>query len=493
MTTAKPNLIHGAFLAIAMRWTDRLIGLVSTIILARLLVPADFGVIATASIVIALADVLMEMGVYVVLMQNKNPTEAHYNTAWTIRFIQTSIMTALVLLAAPLAADYFNNPALTPVIRVLALTFLFEGLENIWIITLQKDQQYARDFRFMFSKRFTGFVITIALAFITHSYWALVAGNLGGRLMGVILSYVMHPKRPRFSLEKFSEIFGMSQWVWVRSIATYFQTRLHEIVVANRESASVMGTYALADQIAAMPTTELLAPLNRVLFPAFVKVKDDLRELKRVFLLAQGVQALVGIPAGVGLALVASETVTLLLGSKWQAAIPLVETLALMGCLTAITASGLYVLITLGRIKIVAAYAWLQVAMFAVAAYALFPGAGAESIAKLRIAVALFGLVTFTIFLCRELNELSAFDMLRSVLRPALAAIPMALSITAIDLHLNFPMLPQLILKVVTGATTYSLSLLGLWFLAGRAPGAESYLLEKFVPALFPPRARSSK
>ncbi len=480
MTTAKPNLIHGAFLAIAMRWTDRLIGLVSTIILARLLVPADFGVIATASIVIALADVLMEMGVYVVLMQNKNPTEAHYNTAWTIRFIQTSIMTALVLLAAPLAADYFNNPALTPVIRVLALTFLFEGLENIWIITLQKDQQYARDFRFMFSKRFTGFVITIALAFITHSYWALVAGNLGGRLMGVILSYVMHPKRPRFSLEKFSEIFGMSQWVWVRSIATYFQTRLHEIVVANRESASVMGNYSLAGQIAAMPTTELLAPLNRVLFPAFVKVKDNITELKRVFLLAQSVQALVGIPAGVGLALVAREAVTLLLGAKWQAAIPLVETLALLGCLTAITSSGFYVLITLGKIKIVALYAWIQVAVFALLAYALFPEAGADLVARLRLAVAALGLLTFTLFLCKELQGLKASEMFASVVRPAIAVIPMTAAIIAIDQHLALPLLPMLMTKIFAGASAYGLAVLTLWALAGKKPGAESYLLEKF-------------
>lgn len=480
MTTAKPNLIHGAFLAIAMRWTDRLIGLVSTIILARLLVPADFGVIATASIVIALADVLMEMGVYVVLMQNKNPTEAHYNTAWTIRFIQTSIMTALVLLAAPLAADYFNNPALTPVIRVLALTFLFEGLENIWIITLQKDQQYARDFRFMFSKRFTGFVITIALAFITHSYWALVAGNLGGRLMGVILSYVMHPKRPRFSLEKFSEIFGMSQWVWVRSIATYFQTRLHEIVVANRESASVMGTYALAGQIAAMPTTELLAPLNRVLFPAFVKVKDNLTELKRVFLLAQSVQALVGIPAGVGLALVAGEAVTLLLGAKWQAAIPLVETLALLGCLTAITSSGFYVLITLGKIKIVALYAWIQVAVFALLAYVLFPEAGADLVARLRLAVAALGLLTFTLFLCKELQGLKASEMFASVVRPAVSVIPMAAAIIVVDQHLALPLLPMLLTKIFAGISAYGLAVLALWALAGKKPGAESYLLEKF-------------
>lgn len=180
MPKNKPNIIKGAFLAIAMRWTDRFIGLISTIILARLLAPADFGIIATAWIVIGLADVLLEMGVWVVLMQTKNPTPAHYDTAWTIRFIQTSIMTVVVLLAAPLAASYFENPALTPVIRVLAFVFLLEGLGNIWIITLQKEQQYTRDFNFVFIKRIAIFVITVSGAFLYESYWALVAGNLGG-------------------------------------------------------------------------------------------------------------------------------------------------------------------------------------------------------------------------------------------------------------------------------------------------------------------------
>lgn len=481
MANARPNIIHGAFLAIAMRWTDRLIGLISTVILARVLVPADFGVIATASLVIALADVLLEMGVYVVLMQNKHPSVAHYNTAWTIRFIQTSIMTAVVLIAAPYAAEYFNNPELTPVIRVLALTFVLEGLENIWIINLQKEQQYARDFRFMFTKRFVGFAITIAGALATHSYWALVAGTLGGRLTGVILSYVMHPNRPRFSLEKFREIFSMSQWVWVRSIANYFQTRLHQIVVASRESSAVMGTYTLAGEISAMPTTELLAPLNRVLFPVFVKVKDDLTELKRIYLLSQSVQALIGIPAGVGVALVAHEIVLLMLGTKWLAAVPFVEILAYLGCLTAITSSGYYVLTTLGKFKIVAAYACSQVVVFAVCAYLVFPEAGAEGIARLRLALAAFGLITFTLFLRRELKGLQIREMLASVFRPVIGAAAMAFVILQLERTLDLPLLAMLVTKVLCGGIVYTVSIALLWYLGGRKAGAESWLLEKFV------------
>jgi O-antigen/teichoic acid export membrane protein len=482
---AKPNIIHGAFLAVAMRWTDRLIGLISTVILARILVPADFGIIATASIVIALADVLLEMGVYMVLMQTKNPTPAHYDTAWTIRFIQTVIMTAVVLLAAPLAADYFNNPALTPVIRVLAFTFLLEGLENIWIITLQKDQQYTRDFRFMFSKRFAGFVITVVCAVIYESYWALVAGTLGGRLTGVILSYVMDSRRPHFSLEKFREIFSLSQWVWVQSIAQYFQFRLHEIVVASRESSSVMGTYTLAGQIAAMPTSELLAPLNRVLFPAFVKVKDDLTELKRVFLLAQSVQALIAVPAAVGMTLVAQETVTILLGEKWLPAAQLIEVLSLLGCFTAITSSGFYVLSTLGKFRIIAMYAWIQVAIFAVLAYLAFPEAGADIVARLRLVLGALGLIAFTVFLCRELPGLTASDMARSIVRPAFGAAVMYGAVVAIEPLLDLPELLVLVIKITTGALMYAVSVLFAWRISGSKPGAESFVLERLAyPAL---------
>ena len=481
MPKAKPNIIHGAFLAVAMRWTDRLIGLLSTIILARILVPADFGIIATASIVIALADVLLEMGVYMVLMQTKDPTPAHFDTAWTIRFIQTVIMTAVVLLAAPLAGDYFNNPALTPVIRILAFTFLLEGLENIWIITLQKDQQYTRDFRFMFSKRFAGFVITVAGAIIYESYWALVAGTLGGRLTGVILSYVMDRRRPHFSLEKFREIFSLSQWVWVRSIAQYFQLRLHEIVVASRESSSVMGTYTLAGQIAAMPTSELLAPLNRVLFPAFVKVKEDLTELKRVFLLAQSVQALIAMPAAVGMTLVAQETVTILLGEKWLPAVPLVKTLALLGCFTAITSSGFYVLSTLGKFRITALYAWIQVAIFTVLAYIAFPDAGADTVAHLRLILAAVGLITFSIFLCRELPGLTVADMALSIARPAIGALTMYSTITVIEPLLDLPALLMLLIKIITGSLIYAFAVLFAWRLCGSKSGAESYIIEKLV------------
>ena len=102
-----------------MRWTDRSIAFVSTLILARLLVPEDFGVIAMASLVIGLADVFFELGVNVALIQNRTPSQEHYDTAWTLRIIQTTLAAIVVVIAAPLAATYFNDPRVTLVVQVL--------------------------------------------------------------------------------------------------------------------------------------------------------------------------------------------------------------------------------------------------------------------------------------------------------------------------------------------------------------------------------------
>jgi O-antigen/teichoic acid export membrane protein len=475
----RTSVVRSVLLTVAMRWTDRLIGILSMLILARLLVPADFGIVAMASLVIAFADVLFELGVHVALIQNKNATQAHYDTAWTIRLIQTSLATLVVIAIAPWAADYFNDARVAPVIQVMALSFVLTGLENIGVISFQKNMQFGKDFRFLFSKRLAGFIATIVAAWLLQSYWAMVIGSLAGRGVGIVQSYTMHPMRPRPSLEKFREIFGISQWMLIRGIGLYFQGRLHQIVVGGREDAGVMGAYSLAGQISGIPTTELLTPLNRVLFPAFVNVKTDLVELKRVFLLAQGVQTLIAMPAAIGMALVADELVEVLLGEKWRSAVPYIQVFALMGFLKAITTSGSYILLTFGKARLMAVTSWFQVGVFAALAFLVFPEAGALGIAWVRLAVVGVGFITFVGLLLQQFEPLRLRDMLASIARPVAGVLVMSACVMGIGqaLDLQGPLL--LTAKILVGALSYALAVAGLWRLRGRPAGAEAYLLGK--------------
>ena len=250
-----------------MRWTDRLIGLASTLVLARLLLPDDFGIVAMASVVVGLIDTLLDLGVGSALIQNKDAAREEFDTAWTLRLMQAVLAAVSIWLLAPLAAEYFRDTRVLDVIRVMAFAILIGGFENIGIVAFQKNMEFGRDFQFFFFRRIAGFVVTIALAFWLHSYWAMVVGAIVGRIVGVAISYWLHDYRPRFSLVRLKEIWSFSQWILIRNLGDYGVMQVDKFLVGRRTDASTMGSYALADEIASMPSTELLAPLSRVLFP----------------------------------------------------------------------------------------------------------------------------------------------------------------------------------------------------------------------------------
>ncbi|MCB1938841.1 MAG: lipopolysaccharide biosynthesis protein [Rhodocyclaceae bacterium] len=472
------GIFSGALIVVGMRWTDRLVGLLSTLILARLLVPADFGVVAMASIVVGLVDVLLDLGVNVALIHNRDATKEDFDTAWTIRILQATLAGSLIFLAAPFAADYYHDPRVTDVMRVMALSVFVGGLENIGVVTFQKNMQFGKDFQFFFFKRLTGFIVTLAIAFWLRSYWAMVLGSLAARMTGVVLSYLMHSLRPRLTLSRFRELWSFSQWVLVRNIGGYADTRLDKFIVGGRADAGTMGGYTLADEVASIPTSELLAPLGRVLFPAFVDARHDLARLSQTFLLALGVQTLIVVPAGTGIALVAENLVMTLLGAKWSIAIPFIKIIALLQIVLVLSHAASYLLLSLGKVKVLSLFTWAQVIVFGTLAMSVFRSADASQIAWLRFSITACGLLVFIALVVRTVPMLRARDFLSTIIRPALASLAMTAALLALDTSaLAHPL--ALSVQVATGAGVYAVIVVALWRLSGCPAGAETYLLEK--------------
>jgi O-antigen/teichoic acid export membrane protein len=484
--SAPDSIARGAAIAVAMRWTDRLIGLASTLVLARLLVPADFGIVAMASLVVLLIDTVLDLGVNAALVQNRDAGRADFDTAWTLRLLQSLSAGVLIAIAgAPLAADYFGDERVRAVLWVMALSVACGGLENIGIVALQKNMEFGREFRFTFLRRLGGFAVTIALALWLRSYWAMVVGALAGRVLGVVLSYALHAYRPRWSLARIRTLWSFSQWMLVRNIGAWGAQQIDKGAVGRRAGASTLGAYSLADDIAALPTTELLAPIGRALFPAFVRVAGDPEQLVAAFRRAFGVQALLALPAGVGLALVADRVVPLLLGPQWMLAVPLLQTLALISVATALSHCGVYLLLALGRVRALALVTWMQLGLLAALIAFAYPSAGAQGIGEIRLAVAVVSVGAFLGVVLHAVPALRWGDILHGAWRPAVGCAAMAATLTHVEIAISASgpgfgtQALGLVLAVLLGAVAFAATLAVLRFVTGHWGAGEREILDR--------------
>ncbi|MEY3201150.1 MAG: hypothetical protein RIR70_700, partial [Pseudomonadota bacterium] len=327
----RAELIRGSLWMVGARWAARLIGLLSTVVLARLLVPADFGLVAMAWLVVGLFETCTSFGLDYALIRTTAATREHLDTAWTLRFMQSLLITLLVVLVAPVAAWYFNEPRVAPLLYTLAGVTLINGVGSVGPVLFRKELSFAREFWFGFVSKCVTTAATLGFAFAFRSYWALMAGPLIGAVFGFFLGYRMHPFRPRFCLAKAREMWGFSQWMLLVNVGNFAQERADQMLLGRLSSAREMGLYNVANEVASLPTSEVLFPMSRVLFPGFAKLTPTPDRLRAAYLSVLGFLTALALPAGVGLALVAEDFVLLLLGAQWQEAVPFLQVLALCG------------------------------------------------------------------------------------------------------------------------------------------------------------------
>ncbi|MFB3077097.1 MAG: oligosaccharide flippase family protein, partial [Lysobacterales bacterium] len=212
------GMAKGAAWMVAMRFSMRGIGLVSTVILARLLVPADFGLVAMATIIFGLIEVMSQFGFGVFLIQKQNAGHDYYDTAWTLSILRGAVTCGLLFVIAMPVADFFGDPRLVEIFYVLALVALVRSIGNVGVIDFQKNLTFGKDFKLHVAVKLAAFCVTITAAILLRNYWALVIGIATAGFVRVALSYMMHPYRPRLSLARWREIMHFSKWLLANNV-----------------------------------------------------------------------------------------------------------------------------------------------------------------------------------------------------------------------------------------------------------------------------------
>ena len=497
------RIARGAAWMVVLRSADRILGFVSMLVLARLLVPEDFGLVALGMAVVGSLSAFSEFGFDLALIQNQSAERKHYDTAWTLGLLRGVLIAGILLLAAEPAASAMGDARLAELIRVLALMPLLESFANIGVVEFRKQLVFSKEFLYRFSSRLGGVITTLCLAFLWRDYWALVVGQLTTGALRLILSYILQPYRPRPSFAAWRDIFNFSKWLFLNGIAQFATKRASTFVVGAFLAPTSVGLMALSDEIMGLVSQALIAPIKRTFFPGFAKLSHDLPAMRTLLIKAYALTALFALPLSVGIGVTAELFVPLVLGANWLDTIPVIEILVYSALAKSLHGPGRPLLMALNRPEIVTVLSVVNASILIP-----FLIAGTWSAGLIGTAWALVGssiiMVVVQLYVLWRFLKITAVQLLKGVWRSLASCGLMALVVWFIKdavvppQHASLPeQLLNLAIAVAAGALTYGLGLLVLWALsrcpADSAEGAVLILLKnRLLRSHQPSRAKAT-
>lgn len=347
----KQGLLSAAAYMLIARFSIKSLGLVSSVFLARILTPSDFGLVAIAVAVYAFIEIFGALGFGTALIQRKDKNINEYNTAWTFKCI-FGLFSAVVIvgLAYPIA-KYFEDDRLVNILHCLAFIAALSGFNNIGVIDFQKDLQFHKELKFLLLPKFFSFIFTLTVAFIFKNYWALVLGMLFSQILNLIFSFTMHPFRPKLTLVSLPSLLNFSKWVFLSNIVIFINTKITELIIGKKLSMTDAGLFSIANEFASIPTTEIAAPINKAAYPVYAQHQNESELLKKSYLNTLLLTSCLTLPAAIGIYSVAPLFIEVVLGEQWIPATEVMQLIALSGIFASITNNIGYVYLAKGLSK----------------------------------------------------------------------------------------------------------------------------------------------
>lgn len=450
------RVAKNGFWAFALRFMNRGLGFIRTIILARLLAPSDFGLLGLAMLAITTLDTFSQTGFQAALIQKKQGTASFLNTAWTVSGFRAILLFVILFTTAPAISKFFGSPDAIWVIRIIALSTLLTGFRNIGLLYFQKELQFNKVFFYESFSTLIDLCLAIPLALILRNVWALVWAGLAGQFARLILSYVVHSYRPRLRFDKseFTELFGFGKWVFASSIMIFIATQGDDVIVGKILGIAALGFYQMAYTFSNLPATEIAQVISRVTLPAYSKLQDDVPRLRQAYLRVLQFTVFISMPLAGGIFTLAPEFTMLFLGEKWMPAVPAMQILALAGLLRSIisTMSSVFVAIKLPDVN-----TKCQTVRMVVLALVIYPLTAKWGILGASYS-ALFSLIVSTIIFSMNLKKIiriSFQKFIQVIIIPTAITFIISLLFLILKAHLELITIGNFILYILIGIATY--------------------------------------
>jgi len=351
----------------AFRIFSRLVAFIRVVVLARLLAPSEFGIFGIASISLALLEILTETGINVFLVQEKGKIEKYVNDAWLISIIRGVLIAAFIMLFSPFVVTFFKIPESIGLISLIGIVPLIRGFINPAEVKFQKELQFSKEFYFRTVIFSLDSLVAIVVSLITHNAIGLVLGLIAGATLEVILSFILIKPVPVliFDWRKINRIFHKGKWVTFYGILNYAASEGDNITIGKILGPGFLGIYQMGYTIATLPISEIADVTNKVTFPVYSKISQDVERLKKGFIKTLSLVSIVSILLGTAIFFFPRELFILLFSEKWADTVTVLKPLVIYGIIRGISGTTSSLFLSVGKQKYIAGMTFLRLTVLA--------------------------------------------------------------------------------------------------------------------------------
>lgn len=350
----KKNTLSGISWSASSQVIRLIVNLVITSVLARLLLPEDYGLIGMITVATGFLLVLKDFGFGAALVQKKEVEEIEYVSVFWLNVFMGITLAIIVFFSAPLIASFYNEPQLIPITKYMSLGFILNSIIVVPNNILYKKIQFKNLFIIDISSLLISGCVGIVFAYYDWAYWSLVAQSLTSQLVSLIIVFYLSRWKPsfQFSWQALTGFTSFSLPLIADSSINYWVRNIDNLLIGKYLGKSDLGYYSKAYNLMLLPVRQLSGTIKKVMFPSFSLIQDEIERLGKIYLKITRVVAFITFPI-MGIMFSASEDIILFLfGDNWAACIPIFKILCLLGAFQSIATLSGNIYLAQGKTKL---------------------------------------------------------------------------------------------------------------------------------------------
>lgn len=347
----KKQALSGMVWSTIQTFGNQIIGFTVSLILARLLMPAEFGLIAMIGIFMAISSILINSGLSGSLIRTANPTHEDYSTVFVFNLIGSTVLYCIMFLVAPFIADFFAQPQLVHIARLSCLVFIINAFATIQLTKFHKNLDFKTETKSSLTSSFASAVTGITMAYLGFGVMSLVWMGIVGSVVNVVMLWVQSDWKPSlvFDKQKFKYHFNFGSKLMVSGLLDTLYTNAYVLIIGKYFNATQLGFYNRADSMKQLPVATISSILSKVTYPIFAAIKDDNIRLKSVYKQMMKMVLFIIAPILVLMAVLGEPIFRFLFTAKWLPAVPYMQILCIAGLLYPLHTYNLSILSVKGR------------------------------------------------------------------------------------------------------------------------------------------------